>query len=86
MMPGSIVTNQTNLLIFALAALAAAFSPNMAYVFIAVSFGVYLPEMFPTEVRRRDSGIATMVARVRPSSMPPFVVHIELDKDEGFSR
>lgn len=43
------------------------------YVLVAVLFGVYIPELFPTEVRLRASGICNTVGR-GATIVTPFVV------------
>lgn len=43
------------------------------YVLVAILFGVYIPELFPTEVRLRASGICNMVGR-GATVLTPFVV------------
>jgi putative MFS transporter len=46
------------------------------YVLVALSFGVYIPEMFPTEVRLRASGITNMVGRGAAVVVPPLVLFL----------
>ena len=43
------------------------------YVLVALLFGVYIPELFPTEVRLRASGICNMFGR-GATIVTPFVV------------
>ncbi len=43
------------------------------YVMVAVLFGVYIPELFPTEVRLRASGLCNMLGR-GATVLTPFVV------------
>ena len=38
------------------------------YVLVALLFGIYIPELFPTEVRLRASGSSTRLAAAPPSS------------------
>ncbi len=44
------------------------------YVLVALIFGVYVPELFPTEVRLRASGATNMVGRAAAVIVPPIVV------------
>jgi putative MFS transporter len=44
------------------------------YVLVALTFGVYVPELFPTEVRLRASGSTNMVGRAAAVIVPPIVV------------
>ena len=44
------------------------------YVLVALLFGVYIPELFPTEVRLRASGITNMFGRSAAVVVPPLVV------------
>jgi MFS transporter, putative metabolite:H+ symporter len=44
------------------------------YVLVALLFGVYVPELFPTEVRLRASGITNMFGRGAAVVVPPIVV------------
>lgn len=44
------------------------------YVLVAVIIGVYVPELFPTEVRLRASGTTNMVGRAAAVIVPPLVV------------
>ena len=43
------------------------------YVMVAVLFGVYIPELFPTEVRLRASGLCNMLGR-GATVVTPFIV------------
>src|SRR6202041_2819678 len=43
------------------------------YVLVALLFGVYIPELFPTEVRLRASGICNMFGR-GATIVTPFIV------------
>ncbi|RZK90981.1 MAG: MFS transporter, partial [Methylobacterium sp.] len=43
------------------------------YVLVAVLFGVYIPELFPTEVRLRASGICNTFGR-GATVLTPFIV------------
>jgi putative MFS transporter len=44
------------------------------YVLVALLFGVYIPELFPTEIRMRASGFVNMVGRSAAVIVPPLVV------------
>jgi putative MFS transporter len=44
------------------------------YVLVAVLFGVYIPELFPTEVRLRASGIVNTLGRGATIATPFLVV------------
>jgi putative MFS transporter len=44
------------------------------YVLVALLFGVYIPELFPTEVRLRASGITNMFGRGAAVVVAPIVV------------
>ncbi len=44
------------------------------YVLVALIFGVYVPELFPTEIRLRASGATNMVGRSAAVIVPPLVV------------
>jgi putative MFS transporter len=44
------------------------------YVLVAVLFGVYIPELFPTEIRLRGSGFANMIGRGAAVVAQPTVV------------
>jgi putative MFS transporter len=44
------------------------------YVLVALLFGVYIPELFPTEIRLRGSGFANMIGRGAAVVAQPIVV------------
>jgi putative MFS transporter len=44
------------------------------YVLVAMLFGIYVPELFPTEIRLRSSGICNMVGRGATIGTPFLVV------------
>ena len=46
------------------------------YVLVALLFGIYIPELFPTEVRLRASGICNTVGRGATIVTPFLVVHL----------
>ena len=43
------------------------------YVLVAILFGVYTPELFPTEIRLRANGICNMLGR-GATIVSPFIV------------
>jgi putative MFS transporter len=53
------------------------------YVLVALLYGVYTPELFPTEVRLRASGICNMLGR-GATIVSPFIV-VALFKAYGVS-
>lgn len=53
------------------------------YVLVALLFGIYIPELFPTEVRLRASGICNMFGRAA-TIVTPFLV-VRLFSDYGVS-
>jgi MFS transporter, putative metabolite:H+ symporter len=46
----------------------------VVYVFVAVAWACYVPEMFPTELRLRAAGICNAVGRLAAAAMPFAVV------------
>jgi len=43
------------------------------YVLVALLFGIYIPELFPTEVRLRASGIVNTLGRGATTIVTPFL-------------
>jgi len=46
------------------------------YVLVTICFALYLPELFPTEVRMRGVGVCNMVGRVATIATPQLVAHL----------
>ena len=46
------------------------------YVLVTICFALYLPELFPTEVRMRGVGVCNMVGRVATIITPQLVAHV----------
>jgi putative MFS transporter len=53
------------------------------YILVAVLFGIYIPELFPTEVRLRASGICQTFGR-GATIVTPFIV-VSLFQSHGIS-
>ena len=46
------------------------------YVLVAMLFGIYIPELFPTEIRLRAAGICNMFGRGATIATPFLVIHL----------
>ena len=46
------------------------------YVLVMVSFALYVPELFPTEIRMRGVGLCNMAGRIATIVTPQLVVHV----------
>ena len=44
------------------------------YVLVAVGWALYVPELFPTEIRMRGNGFCNMAGRMMAIIMPQFIV------------